>query len=182
VATALEGGSARAAAGGRSVSDVLEVWAEQRAQTWAAGTERDQRSRVRLIQEDPISKLAVARLSVADIERCHARLRRAGKGDAGIRNQHTVLQGCVDPGAPVGVGDDQPSVDGADAQLSHSAANFDVGRRRAEVIAATSDIDAAAGLALRLAAVAGARRAELAALRWVDVSGGMPTIDSAIGS
>lgn len=36
------------------------------------------------------------------------------------------------------------------------------------------------GLALRLAAIAGARRAELAALRWDDVHGGELTIDSAI--
>jgi integrase len=49
-----------------------------------------------------------------------------------------------------------------------------------KVIAAAGEIDPAAGLALRLAAIAGARRAELAALRWVDVSDGMLVIDSAI--
>ena len=48
------------------------------------------------------------------------------------------------------------------------------------VIAATATIDPAAELALRLAAVAGARRAELAALRWDDVRDGHLTIDSAI--
>src|SRR5215203_1675010 len=49
-----------------------------------------------------------------------------------------------------------------------------------KVIAAAGEIDPAAGLALRLAAIGGARRAELAALRWVDVIDGMLTIDSAI--
>ncbi len=34
------------------------------------------------------------------------------------------------------------------------------------VIAAADDLDPAAGLALRLAAIGGARRSELAALRW----------------
>jgi len=48
------------------------------------------------------------------------------------------------------------------------------------VLAAAATIDPAAALALRLAAVAAARRAELAALRWVDVRGGLLTIDSAV--
>ncbi len=48
------------------------------------------------------------------------------------------------------------------------------------VIAAAAAFDPAAGLALRLGAIAGARRAELAALRWDDVHGGELTIDSAI--
>ena len=47
-------------------------------------------------------------------------------------------------------------------------------------IAAAAAIDPAVELALRLAAVAGARRAELAALKWTDVHGGQLTIDSAI--
>jgi integrase len=48
------------------------------------------------------------------------------------------------------------------------------------VIKAASDTDPLAGLALRLAAVAGARRAELAALRWTDLDGSVLTVDSAI--
>ena len=48
------------------------------------------------------------------------------------------------------------------------------------VVAAAATIDPAAALALRIAAVAGARRAELAALQWTDVVDGQLTIDSAI--
>ncbi|MDQ1493360.1 MAG: hypothetical protein QOJ23_5874 [Actinomycetota bacterium] len=44
----------------------------------------------------------------------------------------------------------------------------------------TAGFDPAAALALRIAAVAGARRAELAALRWSDLAGDQLTIDSAI--
>jgi integrase len=48
------------------------------------------------------------------------------------------------------------------------------------VVVAAGTIDPAAELALRLAAVAGARRAELAALRWDDLRDAMLTIDSAV--
>src|SRR4051812_2560487 len=48
------------------------------------------------------------------------------------------------------------------------------------VLAAAATVDPAAKVALRLAAVAGVRRAELAALRWDEVLDGLLTIDSAI--
>jgi integrase len=48
------------------------------------------------------------------------------------------------------------------------------------VMAATATIDPAAELALRIAAVAGARRSELASLRWTDENDGQLVIDLAI--
>ena len=48
------------------------------------------------------------------------------------------------------------------------------------VMVAAATIDPAAALAWRIAAVAGARRSELAALQWTDVADGQLTIDSAI--
>jgi len=48
------------------------------------------------------------------------------------------------------------------------------------VIAAAAEEDPLAGLALRVAAVAGARRAEIAALRWTDLEGTVLTVDSAV--
>jgi integrase len=48
------------------------------------------------------------------------------------------------------------------------------------VITAAREIDPAASVALRLAAVAGCRRAELAALRWDDLEDQRLTIDSSV--
>jgi integrase len=48
------------------------------------------------------------------------------------------------------------------------------------VMTTAASIDPAAELALRIAAVAGARRAELASLRWTDEQDGHLLIDSAI--
>ena len=47
------------------------------------------------------------------------------------------------------------------------------------VIAAAATFDPAAALALRIAAITGARRSEIAALRWDDLRGDRLTIDSA---
>ena len=50
------------------------------------------------------------------------------------------------------------------------------------VIRAATQIDPLAGLALRVGAVAGARRAEIAALRWVDLTGTVLTVDSSVAT
>ena len=117
LAAELEVGPGRASPAGRAVSDVLDAWVEQKLDTWAPSSARDQQSRVRSIKKDQISRLPLARLSVGDVR---------------------------------------------------------------AVMTAAATIDPAAVLALRIAAVTGARRAELAALQWTDVADGQLTIDSAI--
>ena len=96
VAVQLEGGPGRSSAAGRTVRDVLDEWVEHNVDTWAASSARDQRSRVKAIKsDDKLARMPVARLSVADVEQWHARLRRAGKKDAGIKNLHGVLRAAL---------------------------------------------------------------------------------------
>ena len=79
VAVQLEGGPGRAAAAGRTVGVVLDAWVEHNSDTWAPSSARDQRSRVKAIKlDEALLRMPVARLSVADVERWHARLRRLG--------------------------------------------------------------------------------------------------------
>jgi len=85
--------SAPAATGaGRTVAEVLEAWIELNDPSWAESTRRDQRSRVRQVATDRIGSLGIGRISVADVERWHLRLRKAGVGEAAIRGRHMVLR------------------------------------------------------------------------------------------
>ena len=179
-ATELEAGPGRASPGGRSVSDVLDAWVEQNVDTWASSSARDQQSRVRSIKKDPIGRLPLARLSVGDVERWHTRLRRAGMRDAGIKNQHGVLRAALSQAVRWGWAN--TNVAGmarlrSTKTLRRTVMTLDEVRA---VMAAAAAIDPAAALMLRIAAVSGARRAELAALQWADLNDGMLTIDSAI--
>src|SRR5919109_4163585 len=61
----------------RTVADLLDLWIEHNEATWAPSSRRDQVSRAALVKADPIGGIAVARLGVADVDRWHARLRRA---------------------------------------------------------------------------------------------------------
>jgi integrase len=180
VAVELEGGPGRATAAGRTVSDVLDAWVAQNLATWAPSSARDQQSRVRAIQDDAIARLPLARLSVADVERWHARLRKAGRHDAGIRNQHGVLRAALSQAVRWGwVSTNAAALAKLKSAKAAPRAAMTLDEVRA-VVEAAATIDPAAVLALRLAAVAGARRAELVALQWSDVHDGMLTIDSAI--
>jgi integrase len=77
---------------GRTVTQLVDSWLELNEARWGPATLRDQRSRAELIKSDPLAKMALARLSVADVDRWHTRLRKAGVGEAGIRNRHVVLR------------------------------------------------------------------------------------------
>ena len=103
---------------------------------------------------------------------------RPGVGEAAIRCRHSVLRAALaqalrwewvasNPASQAVLR--QPKVQPRDAMTADEV--------RA-AIAAAHDLDPAAGVALRLAAVAGLRRAELAALQWTDLAGNQLTVDS----
>jgi len=180
LAAELEVGPGRSTPAGRSVSDVLDAWVEQNLDTWAPSSARDQQSRVRAIKKDQISRLPLARLSVGDVERWHTRVRKAGLQDAGIKNLHGVLRAALSQAERWGwVSNNVAGIARLKSSKTQQRSVMTLDDVRA-VMAAAATIDPAAALALRIAAVAGARRAELAALQWTDVVDGQLTIDSAI--
>lgn len=169
-------------AAGRTVADVLAAWREVNSDVWSEATRRDYEGRAERVAEDAIGRIAVARLGVGDVERWHARMRRARVGEAAIRGRHSVLRAALAQAVRWG----WVAVNvGSAARLRHSKqtprAAMTADQVRA-VIAAARAIDPSAALALRLAAVAGARRAELAALQWddLDVAASRLTIDSSV--
>jgi integrase len=135
---------------------------------------------VRSIKKDQIARLPLARLTVADVERWHTRLRAGGMADPGIKNQHGVLRAALSQAVRWGwVSSNVASLARLRSSKVQQRSVMSVDEVRAVMTAAAS-IDAAAELALRIAAVSGARRAELASLRWTDEDEGQLLIDSAI--
>ena len=177
VAAALEARPAPNAAG-RAVRDVIEGWRETNSHAWSEMSKRDYAGRAAKILEDPIADVAIARLGVADVERWHARMRNSGVGDWAIRGRHAVLRAAL---AQAVRWEWVPQNVAASARLRQAKSAprqaMSVDEVQA-VLEAAATIDPAAVVALRLAAVAGARRAELAALRWTDFDGDVLTIDS----
>jgi integrase/predicted nucleotidyltransferase len=165
-------------AAGRTVADVLSAWRDVNLPVWAESTRRDYESRVALIEADPIAEMPVARVGVADVERWHARMRKTGVGESAIRGRHSVLRAALAQALRwewVGTNAASQAVLRQPKRQPREAMTADDVRA---AIAAANEIDPAAGVALRLAAVAGLRRAELAALQWTDLVGNQLTVDS----
>ena len=164
----------------RTVADALDAWVEANLPTWAPNSARDQQSRAALIKTDPIASRRVARLSVDEVEHWHARMRHEGVGEQAIRNRHMVLRASLAQAMRWGWITSNPAALAKLTQPKTAPRGAMTPDEVRPVLAAAHDIDPAAELALRLAAMTGARRAELAALRWTDLDGDRLTIERAI--
>jgi integrase len=136
--------------------------------------------RVAKVLADPIASVPVARFGVADVELWHARMRRAGVGETAVRSRHSVLRAAL---AQAVRWEWIPTDPAAAARLRQPKRTPREGMGIEELraaLGAAREIDDAAGVALRLAAVAGLRRAELAALRWDDLDGDRLTVDKSV--
>lgn len=118
---------------------------------------------------DQIADQTIASLGVADIDRWAARCRKQGVGNSAIRNRHSVLRAALQQAIRWEWIATNPASNAPVKQanrIQRSAMTDDDVRA---VLDTAAGIDPFAYLALRLAAETGARRAELAALRWESV-------------
>ena len=179
VANELEMKPARQA-GRRTVEDLLCEWRDLRAASWAPYTRRDQETRARSIVADRIGKIPVARLQVKDIDQWILRMRKAGVGEGSIRNQTQVLRSALSQAMRWGWITQNPATQASYQRPKRTERDVMSADEVQRVLSVAADVHEMAPVALRLAAITGARRAELAALRWSDLDGVVLTIDSAI--
>jgi integrase len=179
VAADLEAKPARQA-GRRTVTDLLDAWQELKAPTWAPYTRRDQASRSRAIGEDRIGRIPVARLQVRDVDDWVNRLRQRGVGEGSIRNQLQTLRSALGQAVRWGWLSQNPAALASHERPKRTPRGVMSTEEVQRVLAAAGEVHELAPIALRLAAVTGARRSELAALRWSDLDGDVLTIDRAM--
>lgn len=167
-------------AGGRKVGHVLDEWVDLNSASWAPLTLRDQTSRAKLIRADNIAEQSVASLGVADIDRWVTRLRQAGTGESSIRNQHSVLRAALEQAVRWEWISRNPAKSAPIRQPKRAQRQVMSTGDVKRVVRAAGEINEFAGLCIRLAAETGARRGELAALRWSSYLDGLLVIDSQV--
>ncbi len=155
---------------GATVADLLTMWQEARAHEWQPTTVRDHRSRAARIIED-LGTVRLVDLDPLRVDSWLAQMRRRGIGPGAIRGRVSTLKAAASWGISRRMLRSNPVAD--------AAPRIRNGRRSArpepEQVVALLQAAAAesrrAGLALRLAAVTGAREAEIVALAWDDLTG-----------
>ncbi|MCU0270906.1 MAG: site-specific integrase [Acidimicrobiales bacterium] len=181
VAAELEAKPARQA-GRKTVADLLDAWRALKDPSWAPYTRRDQASRARSIAADRIARVPVARLQVSDVDDWVTRLRRRGVGEGSVRNQLQTLRSALTQAVRWGWLSQNPAALANHERPKRTPRGVMSTDEVQRVLAAAERVHDMAPIALRLAAITGARRAELAALRWVDLDGDVLTIDSALSA
>lgn len=155
---------------GANVAQLLAMWQEARAIDWQPTTIRDVRSRCSLIAKD-LGTVRLLDLDPLRIDQWLTQMRRDGVGEGAIRSRVGSLRSALSWGVSRRMLRSNP--------VSEARPRVRTGRRTvrpesvqvAALIAAATEESTRAGLALRLAAVAGAREAEIVALRWDDLTG-----------
>jgi integrase len=168
----------RAAA--RTVADALEAWLEVNLATWAPSTARDYLSRARAIDKDSLGSIPLARISVRDVEQWHARMRRQGVGEGSVRNRHIVLRAALSQAEVWSWLAINPARLARLRRPKSQPRGVLTPTEVSTLLDVAYELDPRACLALRLAAVGGLRRSELAALRYVDLRERKLVVDSAI--
>jgi len=155
---------------GATVADLLVLWQEANAFDWQPTTARDRRSRARLIARD-IGNVRLLDLDPFQVDAWVAQMRRAGVGEGAVRSRVGTLRAALSWGI-------SRRMLRSNA-VSEASPRLRTGRRttRPDPEQVVAILDAArhdgtrTALGLRLAAVSGARAAEVVALRWDDLNG-----------
>lgn len=122
-----------------------------------------------LLASTSLGSSAAAEISAGDLDALYARLERDGLGPSGVRAWHALISGALSAGVRWGELDRnvarQASAPSAPTP-SGAAPEPELARR---YLAAVEGQAPTLGALLRLAALTGARRGELCALRWSDL-------------
>lgn len=164
----LRGTSARSV--GATVADLLSLWLEAKAADWQPTTLRDQRSRSRSVAGD-LGRVRLVDLDPFRIDAWLARMRRSGVGEGAIRGRVHALRAAVSWGISRRMLRSNPVAEAAPRTQNRRRTVRPEPEQVVTLLAAAGKEGTRAALGLRLAAVTGAREAEIVALQWADLNG-----------
>lgn len=162
-------GTAPAGASAR-VSDLLRMWQEAKSFDWQPTTARDYHHRCVRILAD-IGNLRLVDLDPFRVDSWVAHMRRSGVGEGAVRGRIAVLRTACSWGVSRKLLRSNPVAEAKPKTQSRQRKARLTPQQVVDMIRAAEEEGPRAALALRLAAVTGARAAEVVALQWDDVDG-----------
>ena len=148
---------------GATVTDLLTMWLEARAHDWQPLTARDHRSRVRFITED-LGTVCLVDLDPLRVDAWLAQMRRRGVGQGAIRGRFSTFKAACSWGVSRRLLRSNPIADAAPRLAVVRRSTTPEPDQVVALLQAAAEEDTRAALGLRIAAVTGARQAEVVAL------------------
>lgn len=155
---------------GTTVAELLTLWQEAKAFDWQPTTLRDQRSRCAAIARD-LGTVRLLDLDPFKIDAWVARMRRRGVGEGAVRSRVAALRAALSWGMSRRMLRSNPVVEAAPRVRYGRRTMRPDPEQVVAVLAAARQEGPRPALALRMAAVTGARAAEVVALQWDDLDG-----------
>lgn len=155
--------------GDPTVDELVEGWIVRSEPTWAADTGRRARRRWEMHASPHVGQIAVSRLTPRDLALAYQAMMASGLSPASVHRVHAIVHAALHEAVRWGLISHNPAT-GARPSVGRGKVNDPP---PADAIARLLPLVHAAnpeyGRWCELAAVTGARRAEVAGLRWTDV-------------
>jgi integrase len=165
--TASQYGIGAGAAHSMTVAELLNAWYDQRNLDWSPSNRRFMRSAIDHTLIPRFGNLAVLKLHPADLDQWYAVLRRTKK-PATIRKYHNVMHAAYAMAERYDWVPNNPVKKASPPKLVNTPVVVPTIEEMLLLTEACDAFDPRLGFAVHLAAVTGARRGEVMALRWCD--------------
>lgn len=163
----VDGNAVKSHAG--TVATLLDAWLADIEPSRAAYTMREHRRGVERNIIPAIGTVRLDRLTAEHLDRFYRSLRAQGLAAASVRRHHAILSSALRRAVKWGWLPVNPADAASPPGVTRSTANAPAPATVQRLVATAQATDPVLATAIALAAVTGARRGELCALRWSDI-------------
>lgn len=152
-----------------SVADLLDRWLEDIAPMRSVLTMKEHRRSVEVDIKPALGAVDLRKLTGRDLDRFYSQLLARGLSQASVRRRHAVLAAALKRAVKWGMIPFNPADRASPPGMARAAVAAPKVDEVQALITKAEEADPVLAAAIALAAVTGARRGELCALRWSDV-------------
>ncbi|MDZ7733901.1 MAG: site-specific integrase [Acidimicrobiia bacterium] len=160
-----------------TIGELFERWFEVRSQRWSPKTSLETRRLLDRVLIPQLGKKRLSKLKTADLDRLYAAWGRSGGlrggplSPASVQRYHTVVRSALEQAVKWGWIPTNPAANTTRRGIERAEIKPPTPEQLLELLALAERADPEVFVFLRLAAITGARRGELCALRWSDLEG-----------
>jgi integrase len=167
VRAAAQYGLGEGAAHSMTIRELLNTWYDQKAPDWSPSNRRNNRNAIDKVLVPRFGDTLVLKLKAADLDQWYTSLRRS-LNPATIRKYHNVIHAAYKMAERYDWVMTNPATKASPPRISRKPIDVPSLDELLALTHACEELDPRLGFAVHLAAVTGARRGELLALRWSD--------------